>query len=680
MRQKISIGLSVVICTMILALILFVGNQESDVKIKIDEPAQNYEQLELYLQNSSNIVKVNIWKAEADCYYFFLPSYAVNSHVFFGNLQDGDRIIVGQNSYDSRDNILSSIEYDVVYDMQMIVKEEELTKQKVMFLHSENLPAIFLDTQTGNMDRIHSDKNIKEAAEATIIDVNGRQEFSGAIEYIKARGNSTFYEVDKKSYQMKLHSKKNLFELGKAKKWILLANAKDESLVRTSLIFDYASKNTEVASIEGTFVDVYLNGDYAGNYYLCEKVEVGKNRLNITNLEEKNETENSKEELENAVQYVSEDGVVRALLGVKNPEDITGGYLLEKIIAEEYELARCAFVSSMGYSYRVVSPENASIEQVEYIRDFVNALELAISQPDGIHPETGKHYTEYMNVESWVSKFLIEEVFNNPDAPAASTYMYKDSDAVDGKMYFGPVWDYDRAIGGYVVESFSLDDPRQIGYRGVYASRLFAFPEIENAVKQEYEEQFLPYLKREAEEQIEILQEYVEASAQMDKVRWPQAKGYYGTWQAAGEYMINFLEERASYLSDVWLKEQQYHTVLFLDYYGNTYKKYMVKHGEYLNEIPSIATYVAVFNGWQNVVTGRKLDARLPILEDVAYQSTWINAEYLILNGLDIADAELSHIDVEALEALLESVKQMREAAKSEVSESEESKVGIKDE
>ena len=672
MRQKISIGLSVVICTMILALILLVGYQETDAKIKIDEPAQSYEQLELYLQNSSNVEKVNIWKSEADCFYFFLPSCVVNSRVVFANLQEGDHIVVGKNSYDNRDNILNSIEYDIVYDMQMIVSGEELTKQKVMFLCSENLPAIFLDTQTGSMDQIHSDKNIKEAAEATIINVDGTQEFSGAIAYVKARGNSTFYEVDKKSYQIKLHNKKNLFELGKAKKWVLLANAKDESLVRTSLIFDFTSKNTEVASIEGKFVDVYLNGDYSGNYYLCEKVEVGENRLNITNLEEKNEKENSKEELESAVQYVSEDGSIRAVLGVKNPEDITGGYLLEKIIAEEYDLARSAFISSMGYRYRVVSPENASVEQVEYIQDFVNELELSISQPDGIHPENGKHYTEYMDVESWVSKFLIEECFNNPDAPAASTYMYKDSDAVDGKMYFGPVWDYDRAIGGYVVESFSLDDPRQIGYRGVYAPQLFAFAEIENAVKKEYAECFLPYLKKEAKYQITTLQEYVEASARMDKVRWPQAKGYYGTWDAAGEYMMNFLEERANYLRDVWLEEQQYHTVLFLDYHGNTYKKYMVKHGEYLKEVPSIATYVAVFNGWQNVVTGRKLDVRLPILEDVAYQSTWINAEYLILNGLAVADAELSHVDVEALEALLESVKQMQESAKSETGTKDE--------
>ena len=97
----------------------------------------------------------------------------------------------------------------------------------------------------------------------------------------------------------------------------------------------------------------------------------------------------------------------------------------------------------------------------------------------------------------------------------------------------------------------------------------------------------------------------------------------------------------------------------------------MVKHGEYLPEIPSAANYVAIFQGWQNIVTGRKLDIRLPILEDTTYQSKWIPAEYLILNGLAVANAELEEIDIEALEALLQTAKEMKEAAMAQETETE---------
>ncbi len=671
MRQKISIGVSVIVCVLIMSALLITGYRVVEANTMAGKPAEDYGQLELYVQYSSNVEEIHIWKSEADCYYFFLPSCAVNSRVFFGNLPKGASILLDQTEYKTQDDISKAIEYNVTYEMQLLQDGKTLPSQKVVFQYSENIPAVFIDTQNGAVEQLHAEKGVKEAAEVTIVDVKGNREFAGAVEYIKTRGNSTFYEVEKKSYQIKLQKKKDLFGLGEAKKWILLANAKDESLIRTALIFDFAAEYTEVPSVEGVFVDVYLNGDYAGNYYLCEKVEVASERLDITDLEQTNEKVNDKEHLENGECYVSEDGTVRAVKGLKNPEDITGGYLLERIIEEEYIQAKCAFISSKGYWYSVVSPENASIEQVEYIRDIVNALELAISQPDGVNPETGKHYSEYMDVESWVSKFLIEEVFSNPDAPVASTYMYKDADSQDNKIYFGPVWDYDRAIGGYVVDSFDLDDPKQMRYRGLYASWLMQFEEITEAVKEEYTEIFQPYVEKKAEDQVTVLQESIRASAEMDRIRWPEAKGYYKNWDSAGAYMVNFLEERIEYLNDIWLKDEVYHTVVFWDYDGKICHKYVVKHGEYLPEIPSSANYVAIFQGWKNVATGRKLDVRLPVLEDTTYQSMWIPAEYLILNGLAVANAELEDIDIEALEALLETAKEMKSAAKEQKAETE---------
>jgi hypothetical protein len=193
------------------------------------------------------------------------------------------------------------------------------------------------------------------------------------------------------------------------------------------------------------------------------------------------------------------------------------------------------------------------------------------------------------------------------------------------------------------------------------------------AVKAEYTEVFLPYVEKKAEECMKNLQKSIEASAKMDKIRWPKAKGYYEEWASSGAYIVNFLEERIEYLNDIWLQDEEYHMVVFLDYDENIYHKYVVKHGEYLPEIPSAANYVAIFRGWQNTETGRKLDVRLPVLEDATYQSMWIPAEYLILNGLAEADAALEDIDIEALEALLEAAKEMKRAAMEQEAEAEAS-------
>ena len=155
---------------------------------------------------------------------------------------------------------------------------------EVSFLQSENLSAMFLDTASGSLENIHADKTVKEAASLRLVDSAGNSSYGGAAEYIKTRGNST-WNLDKKAYQIKLSKEAGLLNMPAAKHWILLANAIDDTLMKNELVFGYAERYTCVPSIRGEFIDLYINGDYLGNYYLCEKVEVGKNRLDIADLE-----------------------------------------------------------------------------------------------------------------------------------------------------------------------------------------------------------------------------------------------------------------------------------------------------------------------------------------------------------------------------------------------------------
>lgn len=621
--------------------------------------AEDYEQLQLYIEYPKVTEQVNIWRAE-DCFYFFLPMDTKGQNVFFGNLRESDSIRIGADSYSFGDDFQEQIEWNTSYEMQLCIAGNYLEKQQVVFMRSANLPAVYIDTVSGSLDSVHEDKEIKEAASLTLVDEQGRCLYDEELEYIKARGNSTFLEVEKKSYQIKLADKSSLLGMEEAKKWLLLANAKDASLIRNKLVFDYAGQYTDVPSIDGEYVDLYVNGDYIGTYFLCEKVEVLAGRLSITDLDKKNEAVNSKTQLESAPQYVSADGKIRALSGLNNPDDITGGYLLEKIGPDEYEVARAAFITDCENYYCVVSPENATVEQVEYICGLFNELEGAVNQPDGRNPDTGKHFSEYLDMDSWISKYLMEEAFSDPDVPEGSVYFYKDSDSADALIYSGPMWDYDRTMGAYAVGRYYLDDPLQMGYRAVYARELLGHEEVMEAVKHKYRESFLPYVRLEAAKEVDFLQRKLRASAAMNFTRWPEVIGYYEAWDANSEFILDFLEARKDYLNDAWLGEEQYHTVTFLDYNGRLCDKYRVKHGEYLPAVPTIASHVAIFNGWVSTTNGNPLDIRLPILEDAEYQSEWIDVGLILQNGVARAETNIDSINVEGIEALVEEIKRLR--------------------
>ena len=318
-------------------------------------------------------------------------------------------------------------------------------------------------------------------------------------------------------------------------------------------------------------------------------------------------------------------------------------------------------MTDTGNYYAVISPRNATVEQVEYICNLFNEMELAINQADGIHPVTGKHFSEYMDMDSWTSKYLMEEAFSDPDVPQASIYFYKETDAVDPLIYSGPMWDYDRTMGAYAIRGYyRLDDPLQMGYRGVYARELLQHEEVMEMVKQKYKEYFQPYVKTKVAGEIASLQQKLEASVRMDTIRWPEVIGYYAGWEANCEYIINFLEAREEYLSDVWLREEQYHTLTFLNENGSEYARYIVKHGDYFTTPPQIASYATIFNGWYSTTTGMPFDARLPVLEDAEYKSVWIDAGKILKKGLRSAELNVDDIDVAALEALVEEIKRQQ--------------------
>lgn len=241
---------------------------------------------------------------------------------------------------------------------------------------------------------------------------------------LRGRGNSTWTRQEKKPFKIKLDKKADIFGFGTNKHWALLANAFDPSLLRNRVTFWLSEKLGFEFTPQGVPVDLVLKGEqygtkYLGSYFLCENIRIDDNRLEIDELEE-------------------DDTEMPA---------ITGGYLIQHSRQVD-EGSKNRFNTTRGESWANDTPsfderddgyENDA--QKNYIRNHLNTVEDAIYAGD-------EAYRELVDVQSAANYWLINTLAMNLDAyDTSSTYIYKKRDTEDavGKVYWGPVWDFDYA-------------------------------------------------------------------------------------------------------------------------------------------------------------------------------------------------------------------------------------------
>lgn len=315
-------------------------------------------------------------------------------------------------------------------------------------LKSANLPSVFLDTESGSLEHIQASKNHKETGSITVVE-NGRAVIEKAeLKSVKGRGNST-WNADKKPYNIKFDKKTDVLGMGKAKKWSLLANHFDASLLRNSVALDLAAAFGLPFTPEYRMVDLYANGEYQGNYLIVESVEIGETRVAITDLESANEDANPGTDIEAAEQKSESIGGMagaRKWVNIDSPDDVTGGYLLEAEFPNRYPNEVSGFITSTGQRIVLKSPEYASKEEVVYIADFYSEMEQALYAPDGYNAK-GKHYSDYFDMDQLVRMYILTEFTFHRDAGMSSCYFYKD--AGENIFHAGPAWDFDLSMGNH---------------------------------------------------------------------------------------------------------------------------------------------------------------------------------------------------------------------------------------
>lgn len=509
---------------------------------------------------------------------------------------------------------------------------ENIDPDSVVWLYSEHIPAVFIETESGTSDQINSDKNIKEPGTIKVLEPDGSFSLEHSLEYIKGRGNTSYTEFDKKPYQIKLTQDAPFLDMEPGKKWVFVSNSADSSLIRNALSRSLAGHLNLPQSEEGTFVDLYVNKEYVGNYYVVEKIEIQENRLLLSDLQKATEHENETEDL--STYETAWTDTTKAKQIPNDPEDITGGYLIERDFdnrfLKEVEINESYFITEAKECFIVRDPEYTSEAQIAYIDSYVQSVENAILSAEGIDGTTGKSYQDLIDVDSFVRKYLLEEVTANYDGGVASSYFYKDSDTIDGSLYAGPVWDYDVSWGNSPAYLGQIStSPERLSRlashsdSSVWFQSLYHKPEVYEKIVSCYAQEISPYLTLLADEILPMLDEITAASAAMDQVRWEDQyarNGYSGDRSEQITFITDYIKARKDFLDRAWIAQIPVHTVTLL-IEGAVYDTLYVLDNDTLPEFPQVPAEHANVVAWTSAEDGSLPDHTMPVTKDMTFQA-----------------------------------------------------------
>ncbi len=434
-----------------------------------------------------------------------------------------------------------------------------VNNNRVIIFMTASLPSVSVTINEGeSLSTIHADKNAKIGAKVRI-DGAGEYDFPETDIQIKTRGYTSF-QAPKKPYQIKFDKKQNLFGMGKAKKWILLANYYDGTMVRTKLFFDLADEIGMDYVSKSVFVDLYIDGDYKGVYQLIEKIEVGSTRVDLTD----------------------EAGVVLEMECNPRlePDDIN-------FITD---LTEKAFVyKDYVYDFEDEStPERVQrINEIKaMVEEKINAFESAIyaDEPDW------DTISSMIDVDSFIKYYFLNEYGEQVDCTFSSTYFY--IDGPDDVIHCGPIWDFDRCCGFSYVLGGDTDFMKNIientdSYRVGWFKELFRNPEFTKRAGEIYDETVKAAFDTDkVNAQIDSYQTPMMPSLWMNYMKWPVLfdNDYTADYYAGDDLdaqiayttnsVKNFLADKKPYLDTAYGADMP--TILYTTYttVGNARKTY----------------------------------------------------------------------------------------------------------
>ena len=480
------------------------------------------------------------------------------------------------------------------------------------------------EAEGGSIDAMNNSYQHKQKCTSATVEILLPEDYSGGyapagtasvpegemtLDYIRGRGNST-WNSSKKPYKLQLSGKQDLFGMGASEDWALMANSYDQTLMRNQITFWLGEQMGLEFTPRQVPVDLVMIGSESGvhrygSYCLCETVKVEDSRVAIDKLK-KNDAEN-----------------------------VTGGYILATYSDQGKDIPESTvFITNHGVEFANDSPEYESENLTEaqqlqraYIRDYMQELDDLIMAPGDIDAARHEEIANMMDLTSLADYWLLQEIsFNTDGFATTSTYLYKKR---DGKLYWGPLWDFDNAWNNNGMWSDANRTFNNTAMLWVDQLR-DKDPQFVSLLQERWS-----LLNEKLEELTRpggVIDQYaaeVGASQRADYEIWKDAAGgdYHGTSQ---EDYDTAVDELKSWIDDrrEWAESNKadigkvYYTVSY-EAHGQVVATEQVRYDRYATMDPDApAPEGKVFSCWKK---GNKTPDKVAIVEDTVFTAEYVD-------------------------------------------------------
>lgn len=315
---------------------------------------------------------------------------------------------------------------------------------------SSELPIIVINTNGNNIvddPRVMIDMGIIDNGPGQLNHPNDAfTGYTGKIT-IEYRGSST-QGFPKKQYGMSTvnadGTERNVSLLGLPEEndWILNAPYTDKTMMREYLTYNWARRMGHYAT-RTRYCELVVDGQYQGVYILLEKIKWDNNRVDVPMIDTND----------------------------NNGDSLTGGYIfkIDKFTGSGGSGWPSNVTDFQGqqknifFQYHYPKSEEITNPQAQFLQTYVNNFETNLNGSNFASPANGYH--KFIDVQSFIDFFLLNEVTKNVDGYRLSTYLYKQAASRGGKLYAGPIWDFNITLGnadycaGDTYTGWALDFP-----------------------------------------------------------------------------------------------------------------------------------------------------------------------------------------------------------------------------
>ena len=315
-----------------------------------------------------------------------------------------------------------AVELDLSEPVEACAWKYDVCKKLTVSVRNTGLPVVRITTPSA----INSKKVWVSDCKIRIELPDGTVDLEDTLS-MRGRGNNT-WNFAKKPYALRMNGRTKVLGMPKHKRWILLANYKDRTLMRNDAVFWLSRHSGLNYTISGQFVELVMNGKHVGNYYLCEQAKIDKNRIAISEPDANNpESSGYMVEIDT---YYDDD-----LQELKNSGAST----------KYFGFKSKSF--NLPYQFKQPDMEEMTQEAYDYFKNYINDFEATLKSDSKLK---NHEYEKYLDVDQAIDFVLVEELAGNHDfyntwpvAGPHSTYLYLDAGNPDGRLCFGPGWDFD---------------------------------------------------------------------------------------------------------------------------------------------------------------------------------------------------------------------------------------------